>query len=358
MHQFIFLLASALALVSSARARPKYGPLVVDNPPTFVRPYVLPYLKGDAWQLGTDIYRLPVTNASSGGLFSWITLHGMENAQIPSHIHRLTHETFFCIRGAVNFWADTEARSLLPHDFAAVPTNNVHSFQLSEPDSVHGSMGVPGGQERWIYDIGTPYSSPIDAPTNPTRPVPFPVDRLPQVQTPEYDIYPQPDAPLARILANGTSDPNTPWHNGNNTLPGSSGRPYFVANNRGPKYLHRALNQVIAPLQTLAETEGSSSIGTITLGRSLRKQSTQSYTFDDAAQMFQVLEGELSLTMAGQSANMRSGDVAFIPRRVQFKYWSQAPYTKVLVAAAGGEALLDQLIQEGEEWGHALFPAF
>ena len=49
--------------------------LVVDEPPAFVRPYVIRDLSGPAFVLINDVIRAPITNESSGGAFSLLQLN-------------------------------------------------------------------------------------------------------------------------------------------------------------------------------------------------------------------------------------------------------------------------------------------
>ena len=49
--------------------------LIVTEPPSFVRPYVIPDLSGPAVVLINDAIRAPINNLSSGGAFSLLQLN-------------------------------------------------------------------------------------------------------------------------------------------------------------------------------------------------------------------------------------------------------------------------------------------
>ena len=74
-------------------------PLVVTEPPTFVRPYVIPYLNGPAVQLIDDVIRFPINNESSGGSFTLLQLNAQNYIrsgyddlfQAPRHYHTRFH---------------------------------------------------------------------------------------------------------------------------------------------------------------------------------------------------------------------------------------------------------------------------
>lgn len=103
--------------------------LIVPETPTFVRPYVLRNLDGTKLQLADDVFRILVSNESSGGAFTLLGTNGKQNEIVPVHYHSRFYETFFCLKGRINVWVDDEVRILGPHDFAAVPHFQNHSYQ-------------------------------------------------------------------------------------------------------------------------------------------------------------------------------------------------------------------------------------
>jgi glyoxylate utilization-related uncharacterized protein len=72
-------------------------------------------------------------------------------------------------------------------------------------------------------------------------------------------------------------------------------------------------------------------------------------------QVIFVLEGQLTIRMAGQTAAMSTGDVAFVPSGVPFQYWSAVVFTKSYLGASGS-GLSDVLVKESEEWGLCCVP--
>jgi len=98
----------------------------------------------------------------------------------------------------------------------------------------------------------------------------------------------------------------------------------------GPKYLHQKLGQVVAPRATPAETSGNFSVSTIAMRQRPSNDTISRQTFADP-QAFQVHEGQLTLTMAGETNNLITGDLAFIPGNTTFSYWSDVRFTKINV---------------------------
>ncbi|CAI0641784.1 unnamed protein product [Colletotrichum noveboracense] len=344
-NTFFLVLAAAIGLFATASSfSPEPASLVVERAPSNVRPYVLRYSTGDAYQIGAEIYRVLVTDQSSGGAFTLFTESGRENLQITTHRQQRYYETFFAIRGGMTMWINGETRALQASDFATVPQNQNHSFQFTEPDTLMASFIAPGGE--------------FDAPFPPDQPLPYPVDKIIAAAADgSFDITIAQDAALSHNMTNGTSNQGSPWHDGNNNLPGNPDEPYFVANNRGPKFLHRSEGQVIAPLVIRNETSGNATISIITIRRRaldseapLRKSS--------GSQVMLVLDGQLMISVAGQKESLLTGDVVFVPPDTENSYWSDVAFTRLYVGATSGDdGLADQLIRDAEDWGFALYPS-
>lgn len=349
-----------LSLTSLAAAVTPYVPanlssLVVKDLPTTVRPYILPNLEGTKLQLGDDVFRVLVSKASSGGAFTLLGTNGQAGIQVPAHYHSLFYETFFLVKGRIRLWVEHEARELTPHDFGAVPPSQNHSYQIIDPDTQLTGFIQPGGFEDFFVNVSTAYDPAVNGPFPPDRSLDFPAQKFVSV-APDYDVQITGDAAgLAYDMINGTTD-NGVWHNGNNTLPGNDSTPYYIASNYGPKYLQHKLGQVVAPRATLAETGGNFTISTIVMRQ---KQSNQTITPQSfpGSHALQVLEGELTLTMAGETNRLTTGDVAFVPGNTTFSYWSEVLYTKIYAAAIGG-GLTTKLINESVEWNSAVFPSY
>ena len=232
-----------------------------------------------------------------------------------------------------------------------------HSFQLNELDSEFLALITPGGFDPFYLNISVPWNNTSNAPFPPDRPLPGPTSVLAGL---EYDYIPV-NYQLNNDLVNGTTSESTPWHNGNNTLPKGDQNPYYVASNRGPKYLHRRLGQVIAAVMTPVQSGRSSKnytmeISTVIMRRRLPNETVATQSFD-RPQVFVVLEGQLKFNMIGQNVSMSTGDVAFVPTNTKFQYWSNVAFTKFYLGS-NGPALADRLISKGEEWGFAVFPSY
>lgn len=129
--------------------------LVVDDTPSNVRPYILPYLTGSVWVTGNVAYRFPITRLSSGGAFTLLTTNTNQSTSVsvPPHKHVARYENFFCSRGELRMWlgknnsTDQSGRDLRPGDMAASPPSTTHTFQTMQPDTELFGVTYPAGLE-------------------------------------------------------------------------------------------------------------------------------------------------------------------------------------------------------------------
>ena len=65
---------------------------------------------------------------------------------------------------------------------------------------------------------------------------------------------------------------------------------------------------------------------------------------------------ELIVEMEGETLSLVIGDVAFVPGGTEFKYYSNAAFTKFLYVAAGTNTLDQRLIASAKPWSYPVFP--
>jgi mannose-6-phosphate isomerase-like protein (cupin superfamily) len=143
-----------LGLTSSSPISSQASSLLVDDTPTFVRPYVLPHLVGHVVAAGRSANRFPITAASSGGAFTLLTTNAgrSETISVPIHSHKRGYENFFCFKGALQLWLATsnetqKVRILEPGDMGASPPSRIHAFQTLRQDTELFGVTFPGGLE-------------------------------------------------------------------------------------------------------------------------------------------------------------------------------------------------------------------
>jgi quercetin 2,3-dioxygenase len=82
---------------------------------------------------------------------------GPKGDRIPAHKHFKTHEIFYVVDGEISIWMDDEAdyhskTTLTTGDFAYIPANIVHAFQIHNTTKVFG-VGT-AGFERFFHAMG------------------------------------------------------------------------------------------------------------------------------------------------------------------------------------------------------------
>ncbi|EXJ90108.1 hypothetical protein A1O3_03177 [Capronia epimyces CBS 606.96] len=344
---FLSLLIWLLALQDQVYA---YGDLVVDTAPTTPRPYVLPNLKGEAVDFGGLIIRTLVSNITSSGALSILSINTGPSPLSIVHSHKQV-ETFYSIKGSVQVFHNTnQGRELQANDFALLAPGNNHTYRFNDLDFQLTLCMAPGGIEDLFTAAGTPYNS--SAPYDPEDQSQLNVTKVLEL-FPRYGITPAPYNTINLDWTNGTTDDGlATWHVANQTLPNNSVTPYFVSSNRGPKYLQRKTGQVVSLLASGKQTNDKLTVATI----ATKPGSQPAAVKFDVHQAFQVTEGQLHLEINGEIVTLIFGDLAFIPEGTNFSYWSRVGFTK-FAAWSAGSGLADSLIMKGEEWSDAVWPA-
>lgn len=175
----------------------------------------------------------------------------------------------------------------------------------------------------------------------------------------KYDVNLDPTPSLDADAVNGTN-PGGVWHTGSNPIPTNDSTPYYVANNYGPKHLNLALGQVVAKRATPQSTGGRFSLSTVVMRKRRANDTIPTYSLPEPY-VVQVLEGQLTVRLAGYEDTLAQGDVAFVPGNTGFSYWSEVNFVKFYVGASGSEGLDVELTKPGsgaEEWDYAVLPAY
>ncbi|KYK55188.1 hypothetical protein DCS_07150 [Drechmeria coniospora] len=348
--------------------------MVVEAAPDFVRPYVLPKYRGRATLLSrTEVIRHSVTANSSAGAFSLVQHNGKQTgyASARFHSHKHVDEHVYCARGRVELWAQKnvsrstqEARVALPGDYGSFPIGTVHTFQLIDNDAQLSHIFSPAGFEH-LFDVfsggdfdTSGVSSPY-VPHAPDEPSFGPLTPKMKETLASLDLYEQEEWVPRRDLVNGTAGSGRfRWHDGANELLTTVGDPYFVAKDRGPKYLNtEAGYKIIQPL-AMAATSPNLTVGTVIMSPKLGNESASTATLPHHFAL-QMEDGQLVLDVEGyEKASLLHGDVAFVPSGVQFSYHATVPFTKFLYINAGKQGLDHQLLKKARPWELPAYPTY
>lgn len=198
-----------------------------------------------------------------------------------------------------------------------------------------------------------------------------------------FDVYAQLTYAPTRDIVNGSYSSTgaaTGWHQSNHTdeLAADETTPYFVAKDYGVKYLsdEAGFYQIVQPLVTPTQSAGNFTLATITISEKLSNETAMSIPGNDTTtaattttasgskaltghSAFEVTEGLLSVEISGETIQLATGDVVFIPAGTAFQYYSVVPFTKVLYISQGADGLDTRLIQNGQSgWEYPIWPAY
>lgn len=324
--------------------------LVVDVAPEVPQPYVLPNLKGAAVDFGGLILRTLVSNATSSGSLSLLSVNSGPGPLNLIHSHKEV-EAFYTLKGGVQVFHNTDqGRQLYANDFVLLAPGNNHTYRPNDLDFQLTLAMAPGGVDGFFAAAADPFVS--SAPFNPEDQSQLNATKVLGLM-PKYNIVPAPYNSINLDWDNGTTkDGLDTWHVGDQSLPADSSKAYFISSNRGPKYLVRDQGVVVAQLASTQQTQDKLTVATITIKPSNEQSDVCEFEFDQA---FQVTEGQLNLEIEDEFVQLIFGDLAFIPKGTCFRYWSTVGFTKFINWSAGF-GLADSLIADAEPWSHAVWP--
>lgn len=310
------------------------SPTPVRELPGEAVPYHLADGDGRANLLLGQVGRALASTEETNGAMSVMTALGPAGRPIPLHRHEREHDYFFCVRGAIQVWADGESRILHPGDVASVPAGVLHAYQF------HGHycqfMGpiAPSGWDRFFDFCGTPYPGPA---------------------YPQVDNSPPPFAKFGAAEAKFAmkyfpEEPYTEASTGaDDTLPGTQSA-YFLRAGEGPR--HVLFGQVAFQVMTGAESGGQLGM-TVTEGS--RGRSFPAHVHEHTHEAIYVLDGRLRVTADGVEHLLTAGDFVSLPAGVEHAYAMEAHLTRF--ATMYGSAGLERLHEvAGEVAAERIFP--
>ncbi|KAK5138470.1 hypothetical protein LTR08_000056 [Meristemomyces frigidus] len=315
------------------------------------RPYVISTQDGEIIYipLSKSATRLVVTGKETENAFAVVGSGGSQSDPIGFHYHKETHDIFLCTQGNINIWAGEKCRTMSPGDFASVPPNVIHQYQVLGAQSGMVGLIAPGGWEEFFRFIGEPYSGPM-WPMDDNRKV-FEV-LIPKLKAAaeQFDMV-----PLPQHKQFGPQE----WEESENHLPGQL-EPYFLKNASGPAY--EVGGTVCRPLITTAESSGKFSIGSIEGSSHFHEQSIfakdqQRLRFDNVHHAFQVAEGRVEFQLDGSTApsKLAAGELIYVPKGTAFRFRHTSRFGKMYAFASGG-GLVEALCKLGKSHVSPILP--
>ncbi|MGV2982792.1 quercetin 2,3-dioxygenase [Microbacterium sp. AGC85] len=121
------------------------------------RPFVLGNGEGEKSLVFDQLFTILLSADETDDQYGAFTMQGRAGARIPAHLHLKTNEIFYVVDGEITVWMDDRAEhqsrtTLVTGDFAYVPANTVHAFQVHNSTKVFG-VGT-AGFERFFHAMG------------------------------------------------------------------------------------------------------------------------------------------------------------------------------------------------------------
>jgi quercetin dioxygenase-like cupin family protein len=280
-------------------------------------PYVIEAGSGRAHVLLGEVARALVGAEESGGAMSVMALDGPQaDRPIPLHYHDNEYEFFYCLRGAVQLWADDESRVLQPGDFGYVPPGTLHAYQLRGHYSTFVGPVVPGGWDRFFDLTGEPFPGPA-FPQGPKGAPPF--EKFGRAEV-EFKMKYRPDAQYAPARDDAQDD----------TLAGTQ-EPYFLRAGEGER--HELGGQLQTLLVGAPQTNGETTMTTVEMSKG---PGLPAHAHARTYESLMVIEGILRVSLNGSEHLLGRGDTVSIPAGTEHAYAGESHYTKVLTMSAPG----------------------
>ncbi|KAB8199461.1 RmlC-like cupin domain-containing protein [Aspergillus parasiticus] len=308
--------------------------------------YALESLRGETYYIpfSKSIMRLLVTGKVSDGAIALVSTGGSGGDPIGFHYHREAHDVFLCLKGRVTIWADDQARTMGPGDFASVPPGVTHQYQILGNRSEFIGLIVPGGWEDFFRFIGEPYAGTMWPITDERDPMETLIPRLKEAAE-RFDMVPQPQI---------KSFAPQPWvDDKDNLLPGAL-CPYFLRAGSAPAYCLGG--SVVRVLATTKESNGKFSIASLE-GSSFHRNEilATGLVFPSIHHAFHVTEGTFEFHIDGARLCLTAGETLYVPRDsiLQLRYLSR--YAKCYVFASGA-GLVEFFVKGGNVYSSPIIP--
>src|ERR1700733_3810644 len=269
-----------------------HSPAPVRELPGEPVPYYLADGDGRAHLLLGQVGRALASTEETGGAMSVMTAVGPAGGPIPLHRHEKEHDYFFCVRGAVQVWADGDSRILYPGDVASVPAGVLHAYQFHGHYSQFMGPIAPAGWDRFFDFTGTPYAGPA-YPQVDNSPPPFAKFGAAEQK---FDMKYFPEEPYAE-LSSGPDD----------ALPGTPAA-YFLRAGEGPRHLLGG--QVAFQVMTGAESNGALGM-TVTEGPS--GAAFPAHVHQRSHEAIFCLDGRVRVTVDGTEHLLSAGGFRSCP---------------------------------------------
>ena len=111
---------------------------------------------GLAFNFVTDRVTTKVSARDTGGQYSLMTWVAAPNTGSPPHVHAHYDETFYVLKGQLEFVIGHDSVTIGTGDFVRVPAGTRHAFRNNRATPAEMLVGlIPGGMEELFYKYRT-----------------------------------------------------------------------------------------------------------------------------------------------------------------------------------------------------------
>jgi len=248
--------------------------------------------------VGGQIIHVLAEGHETAGAFGMVICDSViDERPIPRHYHEREHDTWFCLRGQLQIWANDTSRVLNAGDFAYVPPGDVHSYQCKSPQTQFFGVVSPGGWEGFFDMAGETWEA--DGLPEPGHPFDF--GKM-KAAMGKYDVH-----PVEQVFCDAAAGDDS-----DRALPEAKSS-YVLQSGYGPRA--RLGQHLVTTMLTGPLSDDTLDMVTIEGARgatlpAVRQASTHISLF--------VLSGTVRLTLNGQSHDLAAHDVANIPAGVTY----------------------------------------
>ncbi|KAL3484195.1 RmlC-like cupin domain-containing protein [Aspergillus germanicus] len=308
--------------------------------------YALESLCGEIYYIpfSKSAMRLLVTGKVSDGTIALVSTGGSGGDPIGFHYHREAHDVFLCLKGHINVWANDQAHTMGPGDFASVPPGVIHQYQILGDRSEFIGLIVPGGWEDFFRFLGEPYAGAMWPVSDDRNPFEVLLPRLKEAAE-RFDMVPQPHVqPFA-------PQPWVDWKD--NVLPGDL-QPYFLRAGTEPAY--RLGGSVVRVLATTRESGGKFALGSIE-GSLFHKNNILAtrLVFPSVHHAFHIVEGTFGFDVDGAAVTLTAAETLYVPKGSMFNLCYRSRYAKAYIFASGG-GLVELFAKAGDGYALPIIP--
>ncbi|GAB7350202.1 hypothetical protein MBLNU459_g0862t1 [Dothideomycetes sp. NU459] len=300
--------------------------------------YIIPFMGGELWTIpaSNSVLRLVVTEKESNGDFAVITTGGIGDKPIGFHYHKEAHDVFLCQKGSINVWADDEARTLLPGDFASVPPGTVHQYQILGDHTEFVGLIIPGGWEEFFRFIGEPYSGSLFPTKDHRNPMEVLIPKLVQAAE-KFDMIPKRDHKGGNPVLCSETDSQLP----------DSRKAFFLKADKGPRWAAGGL--LVKPLARPTQTDGKFAIARIEGTNQVDSSALPELTFASSHHAFVIDQGSFSFKINGEQSTAATGETVFVPAGVSFSIAATSRHAAAFVFTNSG-GIVEVLIGAGKPY--------